>query len=191
MISSLTIKDTSLKKANITIPQSLILLAYGFNISPEDFNHLIELNLLTSSTGVGSNKKFIPTSEGQFLIKKIILDGKNTEDIEISEARLKNLYTILSNLFPKGKKPGTNNYWRGNSLNVMNKLKLFFKKYGEFTDDMIIQTTKRYVESFNGNFGIMRTLPYFIEKNGESDLMTFLENYADEEENQEWTMKLK
>lgn len=188
---ALVIKEKSLSKFKLSLQQGLILLSYGFNITKEDLDYLVKANLITSATGVGSGKKYILTQEGQQVIKQIIVEGKSIEDIEVSEVELKNLYTMLSNFFPRGKKEGTNTYWRGNIANGAYKLKIFFKKYGRIPDEQIINATKAYVESFNGNYSIMRTLPYFIEKNGISDLMTFIENYSEETTNLEWTSTLK
>lgn len=96
----------------------------------------------------------------------------------------------LQNIFPKGKKEGTNIYWRGNSSEVRKKLEVFIAKNPHITKDDILDATKRYVQSFNGNYSYMRTLKYFIlkneNKNGEinytSDLLTFIENKSNEEQ---------
>ena len=64
-------------------------------------------------------------------------------------------------------------------------------KYGDFEPDEIIEATKRYIASFNGDYSRMRTLRYFIwaEKRnpatGEveytSDLLSCLEDDTEEE----------
>lgn len=88
-------------------------------------------------------------------------------------------------LMPPGKKPDTIFYWKGNKNEIKSKLLKFFSEYGtDYTMDEILDATKRYVDSFNGNFTYMRLLKYFIYKqevkNGEridvSELATFLEN---------------
>ena len=68
----------------------------------------------------------------------------------------------------------------------------FLKKYGNFEDSIIIETTKNYINSFGLNTTLMRTLPYFIEKDGTSDLMTYIENYSnsDNVENDAWKTTL-
>ena len=38
-------------------------------------------------------------------------------------------------------------------------------KYGEYTDEQVIEATKAYVASFNGNYTYMQLLKYFIWKN--------------------------
>jgi hypothetical protein len=96
----------------------------------------------------------------------------------------------LQNIFPEGKKEGTNIYWRGNSSEVRKKLEMFIAKNPHITKDDILNAAKRYVQSFNGNYSYMRTLKYFISKNenknGEiinsSDLLTFIENKNNKEQ---------
>jgi hypothetical protein len=38
-------------------------------------------------------------------------------------------------------------------------------KYGDYPDEDIINATKKYVNSFNGNYQYMQLLKYFIWKN--------------------------
>ena len=74
---------------------------------------------------------------------------------------------------------------------------MFFKKYGaDYTDEQIIQATKSYVESFNGDYRFMRVLKYFIfkeEKGADgmvestSDLINRIDNAGQEDtENNNW-----
>ena len=60
---------------------------------------------------------------------------------------------------------------------------MFFKKYGnKYTNEQIINATKKYVISFNGDYQYMQLLKYFILKTdnhtGElrSDFMSIIEN---------------
>lgn len=115
---------------------------------------------------------------------------------EYSEAMNKRAVLLapkLIEIFPKGKKTD-NIYFRSNRLEVTNKLKKFFSYFGdEYSDEDIIEATKNYVNSFNGNYSYMRVLKYFIWKNvvkaGEdssrieeiSDLATWLENKGNED----------
>ena len=96
-------------------------------------------------------------------------------------------------LFPEGKKTGTNKYWRDNKSNVISKLKVFFKKYNNYDFDLILIATKKYVDSYGGNNQLMRILPYFIEKENQSELATILENLDNINNNQNndlWTSTL-
>ena len=117
--------------------------------------------------------------------------------------RCESLAIQLRALFPKGVKSGTT-AWRGNLREITLKLQKFFKLYGnQWTDEQIVEATKRYVSSFNGIYTYMRTLKYFILKNTHklyengvgfveetSDLATCLEN-PDKVESTDWTVSIK
>ena len=104
-------------------------------------------------------------------------------------------------MFPKGIKEGTNSRWVDGLALVSKRLKQFVQKYGEFTEEEIVDATKRYVDSFNGNYTKMRTLRYFIwadkrnPSTGEveytSDLLSFLEDTEDENITADWEVKLR
>ena len=112
----------------------------------------------------------------------------------IKETKIESLAKTLMTLFPAGKKQGTSQYWKGNLRDNTIRLSKFFKLYGNiYTDEQIIEATKSYISSFNGNYQHMRVLKYFIWKDikklnsdGEgfidevSDLATFLENAKEE-----------
>jgi hypothetical protein len=110
----------------------------------------------------------------------------------------------LIEIFPSGKKPGTNLYWKGSKMEIVTKLKKFLNMFGEeYSNEDIIDATQRYVQSFNGSYGYMRVLKYFIWKNilrvGEesnsieevSDLATWLENKGNDDAlRQDWLAEL-
>lgn len=94
----------------------------------------------------------------------------------------------LQKMYPTGRKAGTNNYWRGNFPEIRDRLTVFFKKHGEYSKDVILEATQKYIDSFQGETGYMKTLKYFISKRRddgafEYDLLTFIENIdsADED----------
>lgn len=135
------------------------------------------------------------TKKGAEMLDTVIVDSdKHQEPLD----RLTSLATSLKEIFPKGKKDGTNYYWADGVALIIRRLKLFFKKYGnKYTDEQIIQATKKYVEGFNGNYQYMRLLKYFIFKEklgvggdveGDSELISYIEN-AGQEENlkDDWT----
>ena len=83
-----------------------------------------------------------------------------------SNDRLVTLANNLRKLFPAGKKPGYAYTWRDSESCIVDRLKKFFLKYGDnHTDDEIIEATRRYVNSFNGDYKYMQLLKYFIWKN--------------------------
>ena len=111
----------------------------------------------------------------------------------------------LMEIFPVGKKNGTNMYWRGNKREISLRLKKFFKLYGNtYSSESIKEATVKYVEGFNGNYQFMRLLKYFIWKDERklmedgtikiiesSELCNYLENSGQENNtNNDWTSNL-
>ena len=91
-------------------------------------------------------------------------------------------YTQLANsireCFPKGSKDGKYP-WRGTIKIIVDKLKKLDKGHGmgDYTNDQILAVCKEYVDQFNHmtmDRG-MQIAPYFIEKDGNSTLMAWLE----------------
>ena len=107
------------------------------------------------------------------------------------DERLTQLATRLKEVFPKGKKDGTNYYWADGVALIVRRLKLFFRKYGDtYTDEQIVKAAEKYVQGFNGNYTYMRLLKYFIfkekvgaagEVEGDSELISYIENAGQEE----------
>lgn len=109
--------------------------------------------------------------------------------------RFENLAYQLRELFPKGKKPGTAYMWKDSNAIIAKKLKALVKKYGDcFTDEQAINATRKYIESFNGNYQYMQLLKYFISKavikDGQieetSQLLSYIENENEEFEHNEF-----
>ena len=132
----------------------------------------------------------------------ILLDSEKTCQ---SQEKLEDLAVKLMEIFPKGKKEGTCHYFKGNKKDNILKLKKFFKLYGKYTDQQILDAARNYVASFNGNYAYMRILKYFIWKdeikvNSEgtryveevSDLANWIENAGHEDTlRNDWTVELK
>lgn len=132
------------------------------------------------------------TEDGFNLCREICIESD--ESIP-SDDKLEGLVKQLQSLFPKGKKDGTNLYWKGNQKEIKTRLKLFFKVFGnKYSFEDILDATTRYVNYHNGNYSYMRILKYFIMKNTTmktedkgyletiSDLATFIENKSQESE---------
>lgn len=156
------------------------------------------------------SKKIVRDVFGNYLITQkwddvassILLDSDKNHQ---SPERLENLVVKLMEQFPKEKKAGTCHYFRGNKKDNILRLKKFFKLYGKYTDQQIIDAAKRYVSSFNGNYSYMRVLKYFIWKDDVktdadgnryvdevSDLANWIENAGQEEcLSNDWTSILK
>lgn len=141
-----------------------------------------------------------------FLIKDIegyILDNNKISLIEnwatqssmtsSTNDRLESLASKLRDLYPSGKKAGTNYYWKDSVALISQRLAMFFKKFGDkFTDEQIVQATRGYIESFNGNYQYMQLLKYFIYKRGvekgeeTSQLLSYIENNGQVDANDSW-----
>ena len=163
-----------------------------------------------------SNKGYIKKNDDLFgkgyQINETFLDRvraallSNDPDVP-KEDVLDNLASKLMELYPRGKKAGTTSYWRGNKKEIREKLQKFYKLYGnKFTDEQIIEATRKYVASFNGNYSYMRVLKYFIIKdektensegrysiNQVSDLATLIENAGQENSSldNDWSAELR
>ena len=123
------------------------------------------------------------TREGVELVESIFLNSEFKGDKGIDTDRYDELADKLRELYPKGRKEGTSYLWRDSHAKIANKLRTLVKKYNfKFTDEQAINATKRYIESFNGNYSYMQLLKYFILKKdkdtGEenSQLMSYIEN---------------
>ena len=175
------IKESSIKELGISLPQALFLFLLDMGIKQEEINEL-ELKSYLGKSVAQNILGYFPLPDGRDLTRRMVIEGHSKTKEVITSERVTILQEAMTALFPKGKKNGTNNYWRGNSTNVQYKLRNFLKKYGNFEDSVIIEATKNYITSFGMNTTLMRTLPYFIEKDGTSDLMTYIENYSNSDE---------
>lgn len=161
-----------------------------------------------------SMKRFIITEESN--MQKAILKARITLDgIEFVNSALEQSddtpidnYEIMAEkmreLYPKGKKPGTNYMWRDSISIIAKRLKAVQRKYKEvhkceFTEEQALNATRAYVESFNGDYRYMQLLKYFISKavivNGvveeNSQLMSYIENEGpDNNPDRDWTVTL-
>lgn len=182
---SVTINSDIIKENGLTLNQFIFLLSINNRPSAEEITALHkDMELLNRSLD-GSKIKI--SKKGADLIDKIIIesiqnDPKKKATVTANKNRILALAREMQELYPKGRKPGTNNYWRGNISEITDRLTVFFKKFGDYTDEQIINATKKYIDSFNGDYQLMKTLKYFIsKKNPDSsfqyDLLTFIENY--------------
>ena len=145
---------------------------------------------------------YLVTQRWDDVISTILLDSDKNHQ---SSDRIENLALKLMSIFPKEKKAGTCHYFRGNKKDIMLRLKKFFKLYGKYSDEDIIEAAEKYVSSFNGNYNYMRILKYFIWKdevkiNAEgvryidenSDLANWIENKNSADSlSTNWTATLK
>ena len=122
------------------------------------------------------------TQAGVDFIESIFLNSEfslpNSE-----EDRFDKLAKQMWELFPEGKKPGTNLMWKDSKPMIAKRLKTLVKKYKvNFTDEQALGATKKYIESFNGDYRFMQVLRYFIWKRDNdtgtetSQLLSYIEN---------------
>lgn len=167
-------------------------------------------NLAAREVVVIHNDKTLITQRWNDVIDEILYDSSGGID---NEERLTNLAVQIMACFPQDKMKDnfgrtTPYFYKCNKREIISALKRFFNAYGNFKDDDIIDATKRYVASFQGNYTGMRLAKYFIikqitqydddENPGHntliSDLATFLENKGSGEKevdiNPDWTFKM-
>ena len=177
------------------IGEVLLLYEYALKISPESMKQsLIDKGYITSAGNLFD--RYTATDKAVKLLDNVLADSSVDDDTKITE-----LATKLKELYPKGKKEGTNQFWADGVSIIVKRLKIFYKKYGFYDNDIIIKATENYIKSFNGDSRFMKTLKYFlwsekVNKAGEveptSDLLTYIEN-ADEvdELSNDWLNDLK
>ena len=184
----------------------------------EDRKLLDEDILLLLTLKKESNiRKILKKLEAKGLIEDIIpynnisLTKKGNETLEYLQVHgnskvinkdqdITKLVMQMKELYPKGKKPGTNYMWRCSTPELVKRIKVLIAKYDfNYSNEQILNATEKYVKSFNGNYTMMRLLKYFILKiekdiDGNaivtSDLMSLLENEDSENINNDWTTRL-
>ena len=187
-------------KHNLTMPQALLSLSIKLS---ENFRN--DLENLEDREVIGydpDDDNYMITHHWSDILDEIICDSSGAID---DEKRLTELAKKMRECYPEGKMPGTAYYYRCNNREVVLKLKKFFLQYGNYTDDKIIDATKRFVASFQGAYRYLPLIKYFISKNktitdedGDkhiqevSELASYLENKDTENSNNEnWMLNSK
>lgn len=173
---------------NISLPEVLCLLALHYNNHPDQIFSALKFRGL-----IDDNNMY--TTKGLELKDKL-LGGS----IEWSEEKLSKLAEQMKEIYPKGRKPGTAYYWSDGVSLITKRLRIFFKKYGEkYTEEQILNATRKYVESYSNDMQYMQLLKYFIfkekinpnhELESQSDLLNYIENYNQEDEGSDWLAEL-
>lgn len=181
----ITIDERQCLKHHLTPEEVLIALVVrnSKNID-EILNNLEKREVL-----VYDNAKYQVTQRWSDEIDEILADSSGAID---DEERLGSLAQKMRDVYPKGRMPGTPYYYSCNKREVVLKLKKFFALYGNYKDEDVIDATKRYVASFQGNYRYLPLIKYFIYKeklklgedgqqhvSPESPLATCLENKED------------
>lgn len=191
--------DVACKKHGLLLSEGIALLAIS-TTTEDTYKSLVDRGLITKANGTmqSLNRKYSATEKGITLADELIADSE--ESIAIKEDDIKELADKLRSIYPEGKMAGTSYYYRCNRADIVRKLKSFFRRYGEYTPEQIIEATQRYVDSFNGNYTYLRLLKYFIwkdeNKDGEvlsiSQLADWIENKNEANAtNPDWVTQLK
>lgn len=163
-------------------------------ITQETYDNLNKENYLFTK-GEENNFTVFITEKG----KKAIEDNLSKKALnKLANIRFEKLAIKLQEIFPKGKKPGTNCMWRDSKSIITLRLHNLFIKFNlTNTDEEVISAAQKYVNSFNGDYKFMQVLKYFICKKdnatGElsSQLLSYLENKdANINDNDDWNIKL-
>lgn len=190
MVNKFCIDIEVCEKNEVSLPLALYLVALYFKQPIAN----LELLQMASKKGLivyyeynnGNPKKLELSEAGIHLVETLFLDSEYKEGTKEGD-RFSILAKKLQELYPSGRKQcGNTSYpWRDSHAIITKRLKALVKKYGEcFTDEQAIEATRKYVESFNGNYTYMQLLKYFIFKNlarnGEieesSQLLSYIEN---------------
>ena len=176
---TVTLDDKVCLKKKLTLQEALIATAMGMKDFKSTFKNMVNRGIIdsTGSTLTDEWKKVIDS----------LLSSK--------EDRLTALATQMRECYPKGKIPGTAFFYRCNVREIVLKLKKFLEVYGDYTDEQIIDATKKFVASYRGDYSRLPLLKYFISKNKKvmdeegdnhisevSELASTLENMEDDED---------
>ena len=200
-MTTICLNKKATQQNGITIDEALLMLVIHNKVNLESAEKaLIQKGLITAERNdLFQQVGWRLTNKGTEVLDSVIMDSDKEQE---PQDRLIQLATKLKEIFPKGKKDGTNYYWADGVALIVRRLKLFFRKYGnKFTDEQIIQAAEKYVQGFNGSYQYMRLLKYFIfkekvgangEVEGDSELINYIEN-AGQEENlrNDWATTLK
>ena len=200
-MTTICLNKKATQQNGITIDEALLMLVIHNKANLERAEKaLIQKGLITAERDdLFQQVGWRLTNKGTEVLDSVIMDSDKEQE---PQDRLIQLATRLKEIFPKGKKDGTNYYWTEGVALIVRRLKLFFRKYGnKFTDEQIIQAAEKYVRGFNGNYQYMRLLKYFIfkekvgangEVEGDSELINYIEN-AGQEENlrDDWATTLR
>jgi hypothetical protein len=196
----LVIDSEACESKGLTLEEFIVLYLNSKNVDiNKTINSIIEKKV--AGKDLFNPNAVVLSSNSRKLLEEIILDSDKT--VAKNNKRLENLAEKLRELYPEGKKQGTQYYWRDSNSVIVKKLKALVKKYGDcFTDEQAINATRKYVASFNGNYQFMQLLKYFISKNvvkgGEveetSQLLSYIENAGQEDKQQmtiDWETELR
>ena len=190
----ITIDPSVMERHNMTIGEFIITLAALWKVDlDEAAHHMVKMGTARVELGL-----VLPN---QIAVDRFYAVLADSTEIKISESDLQTLAGRLKLVYPRGKQPNTDVYWTEGVQLIAERLRNFFRKYGEFPANEVVDAAKRYVEEMSEN-PFMKTLKYFIYKdtygpNGtveySSDLYTYIENKGQKSDapDPNWTGNLR
>ena len=176
----ITINDKLLEQYNLSVEEFLILYICSKNYNIKELLDTIIAKGYANKDVFDEFKAVISDNVKDLIADIIINSDKRVINKEKDFLILANK---MRDLYPSGKKPGTNYSWKDSGIVIAQKLKTLVAKFGcSFTEEEALEATKRYIESFNGNYTYMQLLKYFILKTDKStgdiksDFMSLIEN---------------
>lgn len=157
-------KECDDKGISVDMFYYLVALHEGSKINRRTFNELGKTGYICYKGFDEKGYLIEPTitQEGVDLITEILVNS-NMSSMDIK--RYEEIAKEMREIFPKGKKEGTVYMWRDSVPVIARRLKAVTGKYGYLpTKAEILDATKRYVDSFNGDYRYMQLLKYFISK---------------------------
>lgn len=193
---NISVSEDVLKKYGLTLNEFLLLYICSRETDINNVaNSLVEKGLADKSL----KEEFIVVVSDNVkeLIAAILVDSakvvlnKNSDFMELADK--------MREIFPAGRKPDTTYYWRDSTQLIARKLSTLVTKFDiSFTEEEALTATRRYVESFNGDYRFMQLLKYFIlktDKNtGEikSEFMSLLQNPEEQDTlNDNWLNEIR
>ena len=192
----ITVDEKILQKNGLTVDEFLVLYLCAKEV---DILKVIEevIKKRFADADLKTNTSAVISNNVKELLSSIIIDSDKA--VIDKEEEFLSLADKMRMLYPEGKKPGTNYYWRDSAPIVAKKLKTVVTKFGvKFTEEEALKATKKYVDSFGYDKKLMHLLKYFILKTdkatGEikSEFMSILENINDKDsDSKDWTVSVK
>lgn len=202
----ITIDGNICVKHKMTFLEALLTLAIRQGNIEDAIENMVNREILVKDAG-----QLKVTQHWSDVLDEILSDSSGS--VEKSDEELLELAKQMRELYPQGRmldrRTGqpTAYYFRCNTTEIVKKLKTFFMRYGNFSDEDILDAEKRYIASYRGNYQQkgFRLIKYFIFKDDVkqgpdgnyieplSPLLDFLENKESEEEGvntEEWTSKM-
>lgn len=193
---NISINEKVLRKYDLTLNEFLVLFLCSREADIEKIietlidKKIVDKDLYNKVSAVVSDN----TKE---LISSIIIDSGPS--VIGKEEEFNDLANKMRELFPEGRKPGTTYYWRDSTPIIAKKLKTVVEKFNtQFTEEQALDATRRYVESFNGDYRFMQLLKYFILKTDRatgdirSDFLSLLQNPdAEDSLNDNWLNEVR